>query len=459
MTKHRGNASCRLITASVVAAAAFGWMAAPFFAEAKAARATETASAVSTEDRRSPRPLSRTGGKNAVHDLIHPQALHHEGKTFVAYQGVELAPEITAYDHEQQEWSPIVTIGPNRLMEVAYNDTHGAPALTIDADGRLHVFWGSHGTPQQYARSLRPGNISAWELMPDLHPDLTYPQPMTMADGSIRVFARKGVWPNPFLEFHSTDGGDTWSDPVEVIDFLPSGVYARFTPGADRKTVHVTFVHQNVVNKPEWLHRRRCFYAMRDAEGAWRNAAGERLEGPITLETAVEKCLVATMEPPRHSNHAALGVDENDQPYLLYLDGHDGRFVHKFAEWDAQAQAWDISSISETDHHFDNNAAIFASAEAVDVYLVAGGVGMGESLRGGDIEHWRRTRGEREWRRVERVLTAEAADGPLYGPQAVRDGVEEARVLFCTYPLPDDEPSFDERIYLYGGNGFVYPEQ
>lgn len=405
------------------------------------------------------RPVSRTGGKNAIHDLIHPQALHHGGKTFVAYQGVELAPEITAFDHEQQEWSPVVTIGPNRLMDVAYNDTHGAPSLTPDADGRLHVFWGSHGTPQQYARSVHPGDVSEWQIMPDLHPDLTYPQPMTMADGTLRVFARTGVWPNPFLEFRSNDNGDSWSEPTEVINFLPSGVYARFIPGADGRTVHVTFVHQDVDQKPEWLHRRQCFYAKRDAEGVWRNAAGDRLETPISLETALEKCLVATTEPPRHSNHAALGIDEEDRPYVLYLDGHDGRFAHQLAQWDAEAAKWQITTISETDHHFDNGAAIFPSTEAVDVYLVAGGVGEGEPVRGGDIEHWRRARGEDEWQRVERLLSADQAGGPLYAPQAVRYGVEEAKIVFCTYPLPADEPSFEERIYLHGREGFLSPEK
>ena len=106
------------------------------------------------------------GGINAISSGNSPQAWHHDGKTYVVYQGDMNAPTITSYDHRKpkgERWAPNVKVGVNPLGNT---DTHGAPGMLIDKQGYLHVFYGSHGRRQMYSRSQRPYDIKSRFTLP-----------------------------------------------------------------------------------------------------------------------------------------------------------------------------------------------------------------------------------------------------------------------------------------------------
>jgi hypothetical protein len=470
----------------------------------------------SIEPETAPTWFSRHAARNAIHDLIHPQAVHHEGRTYVVYQGVGYAPTITYYDHERGRWGPVVKIAENPLQEVARGDDHGAAALAVDGEGFLHVFYGSHGTPQKHARSVRPGEIGEWEVLADVLSQggegtkarrhegtagmkVTYPFPMVMGDGSLMLFLRKGVWPNPWFETSRRHKGTRWtgsgqaaawrheggwSEPRYLIDFLPDGVYAAFRQGAGR-TVHCTFVHQDVTRKPEWQNRRHCFYMKRDAEGTWRNVRGEALELPVRFAVAMEKCLVLRTDSPRHSNAATLEVDAEDRPYLLIIEGTApsplaegggyktqgiaGEYRHRFAYW--TGDEWSISDITTTDWVFDNAGAIDVSdPQRIEVYVVSGGSDATANKRGGNVERWRMESDEEgtkarrhagtkgaKWEKVGDVVTFEQTGRLHYAPRLVVNGRAEGKIVLCTHPseAPTPRDRFEERVYLWGDGGFV----
>ncbi len=398
------------------------------------------------------------GASNAVHDLIQPQAAYFSGRTFVVYQGKDYHPYITYYDHRKEAWAAeTVKVGENPLAEIAYGDDHGAPAIAVDAKGYLHVFYGSHITPQKYARSARPADMTDWEEMDPPIESATYPMPMKLADGTLALFLRKGGWPNPWLMMTSEDRGESWSDPETIVDFLPMGVYVTFVPGLEGKSVHAAFVHQNVERRPEWENRRHTFYMRRDEDGVWRNAEGESLTLPVTEEKAFDQCLVWRTDEPRHSNAPGVGYDEFDRPYLLIIDGHDNEFKHRLARW-SEDDEWVVTAITETDHFFDNTGAIDPTIRgSVVVYLISEGSEQTANKRGGNVQKWRKTDFGGSWKKEQDLKTYEETGDLHYAPRLVRNAHPHARLLFGTYPAesPRDEGDFSQKLYLYGDRGFV----
>lgn len=148
--------------------------------------------------------------------------------TFQVFRGADADPYALKYDHDTNTFSDEVKIGTNPLPN---NDKHGVPTMTVDADGILHVFYGSHGAfrgpdadEPQYARSTQPYDITNWENF-DLSnlPDATYTSVCTL-NNNIYGFYR-GYDHERGVLIQSTDGGDTWNS-YTVVDNRPG-------PGSD----------------------------------------------------------------------------------------------------------------------------------------------------------------------------------------------------------------------------------
>jgi len=284
--------------------------------------------------------FAEDGAISAIHGLISPQAWYHEGRTYVAYQGDMNAPRVTYYEHEGEyrgQWGPIVTAGENPLGD---GDTHGAPSMVVDKHGYIYVFFGSHGGKQIYKRSKQPKDISEWVSMPPVSGGMTYPCSSLLADNSIVLVGRSGAHVSPWVERVGTDLGKTWGPTRSIADFRPNGIYGTVKPGVDGKTMHFTFSITQRVNiqgrattDPElgwkagkwWTciadGRHDCYYMWRDLQGKWYNIEGEELTLPVTLEMARQKCKVWQKAWPHHGQHGTMGIDENDKPCIVFLDG------------------------------------------------------------------------------------------------------------------------------------------
>ena len=407
------------------------------------------------------------GASHAIHGLIRPQAWHHEGRTYVVYMGKMNAPQITYYDHAQREWSQIVPAGVNPLGD---KDTHGAPAMLIDREGFILLFFGSHGGAQKYVRSKRPGDITEWEPMPDITGNGTYPFPVLMADGTILLFMRKGMHDSPWFEICSRDGGLTWSAPKDILSFVPQGIYASFWPGSDGKTVHCTFAHDDLTHPPEWEHRRHCFYMRRDVDGRWKSVTGDALDLPVGIETAFGKCLVARTDPPTHGNVGCIGVDRNNRPTIVFLHGEVSKadFTLKCARW--TGTGWAIGNITQTDDVFDHYCAIFPDDnDRIRAYLIAGGSDATEIKRGGDLQLWSSEDGGQTWNKEKDIITRAETSELYANPDAVVHGHPDGRIVFCSWHhgitrniingkvilkgyRSDD---FTHRVFLFGDSGFL----
>lgn len=275
--------------------------------------------------------------------VIGPQAVVEGGAVFCAFQDHEGRPVVMAYDVRRKRWA-----GPVLVAEFGLGrDGHGNPSLAIDDRGHLHVFYGCHGGPMRHARSAKPHDITAWQEQPSPTPHATYPQTMRMADGTALLFYRAGGHMEPWCVRESRDDCRTWSEPERIVEMRLdppdrlAAAYCFFFPGVDKTTVHCFWNHKDdnaarvTADRPhpwrplkypglhEAVYRYNVYYLRRDAEGTWRNAAGEAVKLPVSKAEADRRCLVYDSgdEFTFLPLGSRLAVDGADRPYMTIRMG------------------------------------------------------------------------------------------------------------------------------------------
>ena len=163
---------------------------------------------------------------HAINDMHSKQAVYSEevNKTFIVFRGKNAASYATAIDHNTGAKEGTYFIGDTT---VDHNDNHDTPSLTIDDQGYIHVFYGSHAanSNMRYAISEEPYDITNWEDRDENIDTVvsTYPSPV-FHDGVLYVMHREyGGYFNgetSGLEIiYSEDYGETWNYGELTIDF------------------------------------------------------------------------------------------------------------------------------------------------------------------------------------------------------------------------------------------------
>lgn len=274
--------------------------------------------------------------------VIAPHALVAQGTVYCAFQNATGRPIVMAYRAQAKAWD-----GPVKAAEFGLggDDDHGNPAIAIDRQGHLHIFYGCHGGPMRHARSAKPYDITAWEEMPPPVRNATYPQAMRLADGTLALFYRAGGHPAPWSLQLSANDGRSWSPAERVIEMrkAPSDplacAYAYAMPGATGRTIHCFWNHKDdnaarvsAARPHPWrplkypglheaVYRYNAYYIRRDAEGVWRNAAGEPVALPVSKAEADAKCLAYDSGDEFSFLGTRLAVDGDDRAYIRFGTG------------------------------------------------------------------------------------------------------------------------------------------
>jgi hypothetical protein len=168
-------------------------------------------------------------------------------------------------------------------------DDHGSPAILVDRNERLTVFWSGHNGPTIFYRTtLRPEDISAWgpirRVRSQLKGDLgfTYPNPVLLpAEGyKLYLFWRGANWSADY-ETRTIDG--RWSHARELIVAPGQRPYLKVeTNGSD--TIALAFTNGHPRERITSV-----YYAAYRAGSLWR-AGGHRIgrlgAGPISPRRA-----------------------------------------------------------------------------------------------------------------------------------------------------------------------------
>ncbi|MHB1135733.1 MAG: cell wall-binding repeat-containing protein [Coriobacteriia bacterium] len=402
--------------------------------------------------------FARFAGQEAMLSemALHPATVRVGSITYLAFQGVGFDPHVVSYDSSDETWRGPTRVGSNPLRL----DAHGAPSLYVDPAGRVHAFYGGHGTTLLHARQTEAGPDASWQAAAPL-PAGTYPQAIPMGGANLLVFYRaaNGVWST----VASADGGTTFGSPQPILA-ADAAIYwyADFRLGPDG-IVRATFtwVDQALKSAGYEFVRRHVYYAERGLDGTWVAADGSPLSLPVTRAAADAHCRIVD-SGSAFVNEVTVKVDAAGAPCVLYLIGSgSGPGAYSWRVIRRQDGQWRTGTIVTTDHFFDAAALDPRPDGSLEAFVVTGdsdatGTRDGDYRgRGGRVERWVSEDHGLTWRFVERVSPPEP--GVIYSdPVLLPEGDPRTRLVFTDWS--DDESRFFHRLFLWGDDGFVMRE-
>lgn len=291
---------------------------------------------------------------NAVAVIQHPAGEHHDGITYVSYQGPLEDPYVAAYNHETGEWvgpfkAGVSIMGKDPSRRI---DNHGKPTLIIDDAGFIHVFFGGHGGlhdlhgenplgnhhygENKHVVSKRPLDITEWEELDTIPPFGTYNQVVKMDNGDMYLFYRHGAHRSDWVYHKSTDNGRTFGEPVSFLkhkrrDDLPAvdSWYPYVTKGVGDEIIvnfdyHLCWDNDGAPDeRGHTANRQDIYYMVFDTgDNEWRNIEGESLPMPLTREVAEKKTLVAR-SGELWSFNGPVTLDNKGYPHIGITMGKD----------------------------------------------------------------------------------------------------------------------------------------
>ena len=293
------------------------------------------------------------GFGNAVAIIQHPAGQHHEGITYVTYQGPLEDPYIATYNHTTEEWSGPFKAGvsamgkdPKRKKKI---DNHGKPSMIIDNDGYIHIFFGGHGGmphhgdnplgnhhygENKHVVSKRPLDISEWEELDTIPPFGTYNQVIKMDNGDIYLFYRHGAHRSDWVYHVSTDNGRNFGPAVSFLkhkrrkDVEGVDSWYPWVGRGQGDDIIVSFDYHlcwdgKARARGHTANREDLYYMTFNTKTkTWRNVKGEVLPMPLTREVADPKAKVVDSGEFWTFNGAA-HLDPDGNPHILMNGGKD----------------------------------------------------------------------------------------------------------------------------------------
>lgn len=385
---------------------------------------------------------------------LHPASIKRGTVTYIAYQGPGYDPYVASYDDATGTWDGPYRAGENPLLL----DAHGAPAIFFDAQGRLHVIFGSHSRPMWHSRASVPGRIDVWEDLPYIDTVGTYPQIMDAADGRALLFYRTVDY--DWVLRTSDANREVFGEATSILaGAADTWWYADFRP-AGNGAVNAAFVWVNNFARltGETWGRENAYYMHRNPDGSWQDATGTPVAIPVDHETADEKVRIFD-SAGNAVNEISVKQDSEDVPCVLFLTGSGsgpGAFTWTFAR--LEDGAWRFTPIATTDHYFDSGAILPGEGASIEAVLVTGEndatgtVGTDMRGRGGKLERFISDDHGLTWRSLGFISPDEP--GIDFGdPQFVDGGSGDERLVFCEWN--NDPGNFFNRMFLWGESGLV----
>lgn len=360
--------------------------------------------------------------------INHPHAVYYNNKTYIVWQGANLDPYITYYDHNTRTWGANTRVAENPLN----GDSHGAPSIEIDNSGYIYVFYGSHGSNQKYAKSNNPENIGGFTVMQDIAGAYTYPNPIK-AGNSLYLFIRpRAGWAYKIFN------GNSWGATNTI---LSSGVYAGFFELNNNK-IHMTWTGSYSDGT-----RRNVYYAYMDLSDPYTphhlySASGIDLGNTIDSiksDTYARVRNTGTMQ----SNAPSMHIDSNGYPWIIYIEGSGTSYQFYHTRWTGSAWTTPVA-ITTTDDQWNYADFIINSPTDVTAYVTSTGL----TGPAGDIEEWNWDGSA--WSKVQIVLSQSISGKPLNAPIVPFNFNPELKLFFCQY-LDENFADTTLKIYAYTG--------
>ncbi len=320
-------------------------------------------------------------------------------KTFFVFGNPKNSPAISFYDHRTKTFAAPVVLGTN-----PNGDAHRNPTILIDKQGIITVFFGAHFHPTRVVKSTGAYDISEWTTAAEIGPKTSYPQPWELTPGEIFVSYRSS--PPAWCYRTSTDGAESWSPEVKLIDFLGTSIYAVTIAetGSFPRKLHMAWARmgggtpEEIRTKALWARRYNVYYASSDDGGkTWHRSDGREYQLPVD-ESRAEK----VFDSAEHGVWLKdIQLDSQGTPYLLFVDADVTTYRCTWKVARPTSQGWAISDVTRSDHMYDAPSLAILSD---DDFRIWGPSGVSQPYEdGGEIEEYRSTDRAATWTKKARL--------------------------------------------------------
>ena len=225
-------------------------------------------------------------------------------------------------------------------------DAHKDICIMTDGAGYLHVAWGHHNQPLNYAISLAPGslNLSAKSSMTGLRENsITYPEFYKLPNGDLLFLSRDGASGNGDLVLNRYNlAARKW---VNVQNGLIDGEGKRnayWQMAIDKSgTIHISWVWRESPDVAS--NHDMCYARSKDGGLTWEKSTGEKYILPITAANAEYACII-----PQKSeliNQTSMFADDEGRPYIATYWREQGESVPQYHLIYKNSNTWQSSSL------------------------------------------------------------------------------------------------------------------
>jgi hypothetical protein len=196
-------------------------------------------------------------------------------------------------------------------------DAHKSISIIVDGAGYLHMAWGQHNNPLNYAVGVEPSSLILGPkiaMTGQKEGKLSYPEFYKLADGNLLFLYRDGGSGNGnlMLNYYSTVTKQ-WTHLQEDLINGEGKRNAYWQMAVDEAgTIHLSWVWRE---SPDVASNHDMAYACsKDGGKTWQKTTGEKYTLPITASTAEYACKI----PQRIEliNQTSMVADAQGHPYI-----------------------------------------------------------------------------------------------------------------------------------------------
>lgn len=341
-----------------------------------------------------------------------PMAVYSKSadKTFFCWGGTTEASHtslvhcVASFDHRRKSLS-----GPFAVVDKRTSDAHDNPVMALDEDGYVWMFSSSHGRLRRsyISRSVRPNDISAFSLVRETN--FSYPQ-VHYVPGRGFLFLHTWYSGGRHVGYSLMDKEGKLLSDRRLLVSIDRGNYIRSWRKGAR--VGVAFDRHPVVFDTQPLNRRTDVYYIEsdDFGNTWRNAAGQKVQIPVTNQVNAALVRRYGKEGDDWRNVYIKGVrfTPEGRPVILYVLSRGYRTGPGNGPREWWTAAWNGSEweVRDTSIRSDSNYDFgFMELDSEHDWRIVAATGRGPQAYnpGGEIECWSTVDGGRSWKKVRSV--------------------------------------------------------
>lgn len=352
-------------------------------------------------------------------------------KTFYVWlaEGSPQLARIAAYDHSADVWSEAVTVD----RRPSPDDTHGVPAIALDHQGYIYVFWGNHGGDQRWAISASPRDISAWNVQTPLSGTYTYPHPVAFGT-DLYLFMRVGsTSDSKFIVRKASPSGGvaSFGSEINLIDWTPDnvGVYVAEVRAIGSE-IEMMWCQQT---GPAPQVRRHLFYAAwNPSTGALRNLSSGVTVASGSLPISHATATASFREVDSGSNKTEIPSwcrPSSGHLHVVYFDGSSNPYalkhmIHDGTSWSSPTTVVSLNGRGVPRIRY---VALVPAGSTVELWYPSGDTGGWTQVGGDNMA--RKVWASGSWGSEEIIVTGDGVHA-LAHPSAVHDADANLRVVF-----------------------------